>query len=194
MKEIALHILDIAENSVAAGAQTVQITIEEDVMGNRIRMSVRDDGKGMDVEKLACVGDPFTTSRTTRVAGLGIPFLKAAAEECNGGLHVNSTPEDGTLLEAEFQMDHIDRMPLGDLAGTMLSLVVGSPDITWQLYYQVNGKTFHFDSQPIREELGDVPLTEPSILRFVREMLQEGIADVQQAKNREARNAGSKIH
>jgi len=181
VKEIALRILDIVENGLAAGATAIEIAVEEDAAGNRLRVSVSDDGRGMDARKLSAVGDPFVTSRTTRVAGLGIPLLKAAAEACNGRLEVRSAPGQGTALTAEFQRDHIDRMPLGDLAGTVLSLVVANPEIHWRFQYQADGRTFLFDTDPIRRALGDVPLSEPSALRCIREMLQEGIRRVQVA-------------
>lgn len=181
MKEIALHLLDIAENSVLAGAKNVEITLEEDLRGDRIHISIQDDGKGMDQQTLARVEDPFVTSRTTRVAGLGIPFLKAAAEESNGHLHITSAPGEGTRLDVDFERSHIDRMPLGDLPATLLTLVVVFPDTHWLFHYRVNGTAFTFDSEPIKRELGDVPLTEPSILGFLRETLQEGVKSVQQA-------------
>lgn len=186
MKEIALHILDIVENSVAAGAKTVEIIVEEDTADDRLRLCVRDDGKGMDERKLERIADPFVTSRTTRVAGLGIPLLKEAAEACNGCLRVTSAPGAGTCLEAEFQRSHIDRMPLGDLAGTVLTLVVGFPDVHWRFHYRVDGRSFTFDDEPIKRELGDVPLTEPEILRFIREMLEEGVKSVQARADKSA--------
>lgn len=179
MKEIALHILDIVENSLAAGATAIDILVDDDAVCNRLRVSVRDDGRGMDARTLAAIHDPFVTSRTTRVAGLGVPLLKAAAEDCNGGLEVRSTPGQGTILEAELQRDHIDRMPLGDLPGTLLGLVVGRPEVRWCFRYRAGGETFSFDSDPIRQALGDVPLSEPAALRYVRETLQEGIRRVQ---------------
>ena len=179
MKEIALHILDVVENSLAAGATAIEIAVDDDAIGNRLRVSVQDDGRGMDAGKLAGMGDPFVTSRTTRVAGFGISFLKAAAEACNGRLEVHSAPGQGTVLTAEFQRDHIDRMPLGDLAGTLLSLVVASAEIHWRFEYRADGRTFTFDTDPVRKALGDVPLSEPAVLTFIRETLQEGIRDVQ---------------
>jgi anti-sigma regulatory factor (Ser/Thr protein kinase) len=181
LKEIALHILDIAENSIAAGANRVEITVEENLAGNRIHISVQDDGRGIDEQTLAHITDPFMTSRTTRVAGLGIPFFKAAAEACNGGLQIASTSGKGTRLEAEFERDHIDRMPLGDLAGTLLTLVVGFPEAHWLFHYRIDGQAFTFDNEPLKKELGDIPLTEPSILRFIREILKDGISSVQRA-------------
>lgn len=180
MRELALHLLDIAENSVAANASTIEIAVDEDLKTDRLKLAVTDNGKGMDAATVASVVDPFVTSRTTRKVGLGIPLLKEAAELCNGYLKIDSTVGKGTRLECEFQHSHIDRMPLGDVAGTLLTLVIANPHIRWLLHYRVNDATFEFDSLPIVEELGDVPLTEPSILAFVRQMLQDGIADVRQ--------------
>jgi hypothetical protein len=160
---------------VTAGAKKVEITVEEDVSANRLNVCVKDDGNGMSAQTLAHVTDPFVTNRKTRIAGLGIPFLKSAAEDCNGRLRIASESGKGTCLVAEFERDHIDRMPLGDLAGTMLTLVVGFPETRWLFCYRVNGKAFAFDSEPIKRELNGIPLTEPAVLRFLRETLQGGI-------------------
>ncbi len=181
MREIALHLLDIAENSAAAKAGLVEISVEENIADDRLKVAVRDDGKGMDADLLARVTDPFVTSRTTRKVGLGIPLFKAAAEACNGGLSITSAPGQGTCLKAEFQRSHIDCMPLGDLAGTMLTLVVGFPRIHWVFRYRVDDAEFIFDDEPIKAALGEVPLTEPSILTFVKDYLREGVAQVQRA-------------
>jgi len=179
LREIALHLLDIAENSVAANASRVEILVDEDLQNDRLKTVVQDNGNGMDEEILARVTDPFVTSRTTRNVGLGIPLFKAAAEACNGYFTINSKLGQGTRLEAEFQHSHIDRMPLGDLSGTMLHLVIGHPDVHWLFQYQVGDNAFTFDDGPIKEELAGVPLTEPVILTFLREILEEGVARVQ---------------
>ncbi len=181
MREIALHIMDIAENSIAAGATSVEITVDENLSGNRIRVIIQDNGKGMDEQMLGRVADPFVTSRTTRVAGLGIPFFKAAAEACNGSLRLSSRPGQGTRLEADFERDHIDRMPVGDLPGTILALIVGYPEANWVFHYQVDGERFRFDDRALKEELAGIPLSEPSVLRFIRETLQAGVAGVRGA-------------
>jgi len=180
VREIALHLLDIAENSVRAGAETVRITVEEDLANDRLIASVEDNGSGMDAETLARIADPFVTTRTTRRVGLGIPLLKAAAETCDGGLTIESKPDEGTRLTVDFQRSHIDRMPLGDLAGTMLSLVIGFPDVHWVLTYRVDDETFIFDDEPIKRELDDISLTEPSVLSFMRGVLEEGIDSIRQ--------------
>jgi hypothetical protein len=179
MRELSLHLLDIAENSVAAGARTVTITVREDLAGDRLALSIQDDGKGMDAATVARVTDPFVTSRTTRKVGLGLPLLKEAAEMCNGFLRISSTLGVGTLVEVEFQHSHIDRMPLGDLAGTLLTLLISAPAVHWIFVYQVNDQSFVLDDAPIKAELADVPLSEPSILSFLREEIVSGIACLQ---------------
>jgi anti-sigma regulatory factor (Ser/Thr protein kinase) len=186
LREIALHLLDIAQNSVAAGASRIEMRVEEDLVEDHLMLVVQDNGKGMDEQLLRRVTDPFVTSRTTRKVGLGLPLLKAAAEACQGHFQISSTPGQGTRLEVEFQRSHIDRMPLGDLAGTWLTLIVGFPQIHWLFRYRARvqagqvDEDFTFDNEPIKQELGDMPLTEPSILAFIRELLQEGVGRVQQ--------------
>jgi len=184
MREIALHLLDIAENSVSAQATAVSLTVVEDLAQDRLTACVADNGRGMDAGLVKRVTDPFTTSRTTRKVGLGIPLLKFAAESCNGGLEIDSAPGEGTRLEVSFQHSHIDRMPLGDLATTMLTLVVAYPQIDWELHYEVKtgegSQVFFFESRPIREVMGDIPLTEPDVLAYIREQLEQGIRALQQ--------------
>jgi hypothetical protein len=189
MREIALHLLDIAENSVAANAKNITLIVCEDLNADRLTTSVIDDGKGMSDEMTASVVDPFITSRTTRKVGLGIPLFKTAAEACNGKLVINSKIGKGTRLDVEFQHSHIDRMPLGDLSSTMLTLFVAYPEIHWLFEYKAipsNGKPeekFVFDTQPVMAELGDMPLTEPAVLTFIREYIESGVACVQAACN-----------
>lgn len=179
MRELALHLLDIAENSVSAGAKNITIEVIEDTRQDRLKMSVIDDGCGMDADTIAKITDPFVTSRTTRKVGLGIPLLKAAAEACNGFLHIQSKPNLGTRVDVEFQHSHIDRMPLGDLAGTFLGLLIGSTEIHWTFRYQVDDQQFEFDDTPIKQELESIPLSEPEVLKFLRNMLETGIREVQ---------------
>ncbi len=180
MRELALHLLDIAENSVSANARNIRIVVAENTTANRMHLAIIDDGKGMDAEMVARVTDPFVTSRTTRKVGLGLPLLKAAAEACNGFLQVESQVGKGTTITVEFQLDHIDRMPLGNLTSTMLTLIIGSPEVHWVLDCQVDDRTFTFDDAPIKQELGDViPLSEPAVLAFIRDELETGIASLQ---------------
>ena len=175
MRELSLHILDIAENSIAANAKDIEISIFEDTINDTIKIKIQDNGKGIDKEMLEIISDPFTTSRTTRKVGLGIPLLKAAAEEVNGSFKIDSLRNHGTALEVSLQRSHIDRMPLGDLPGTFLTLLVSNPDIHWIFMYMIDNENFLFDSAPIKKVLGDVSFTEPQILAHIREHIEQGI-------------------
>lgn len=175
MRELALHILDIAENSVSAKADTIKINLSENTQSDKLSFAITDNGIGMDEEMVNSVIDPFVTSRTTRKVGMGIPLLKAAAEGCNGGLTVTSTRGKGTKISCWFQRSHIDRMPLGDIINTLLVLVVGYPNVHWIFRYEFNDEMFEFDDEYFKNELGDLPLSEPGIIRFLREHLSDGI-------------------
>ena len=179
MRELSLHLLDIAENSVAAGARMIRINVREDLAADRLVLTVQDNGKGMDAATVARVTDPFVTSRTTRKVGLGLPLLKEAAELCGGYLRITSEVGQGTLVEVEFQHSNIDRMPLGDLACTFLTLLISSPEVNWVFQYQVNQQIFFFDDVPIKQELQGVAMTEPVILGFLHDLLINGVASVQ---------------
>lgn len=170
--------LDIAENSIAAEAKCIKILVNEDSNSDLLQMIVEDDGRGMSAEMVARVIDPFTTTRTTRKVGLGIPLLKAAAEACNGSLRIESQLGKGTELFVQFQRSHIDRMPLGDLITTVLNLVVTNPQIHWIFQYEYNGNVFTFDDVLVKNEIRDLPLTEPGILNCIKEILKSGIMEI----------------
>ena len=178
MKELSLHLLDVAENSISAGAQRIRIVVSEDTELDLLQMSVEDDGRGMSSEMVKQVTDPFVTSRTTRKVGLGIPLLKFAAESCNGHFKISSEQGKGTKLFVEFQRSHIDRMPMGDLTTTILHLIIANPHINWVFEYSYNGSLAVFDDTLIKEELGDIPMTEPDILNCLKEMIESMILEV----------------
>jgi len=179
LRELTLHLLDIAANSVSALSQNIHIEVVEDTINDRLFMSVKDDGKGMDAEMVKKVIDPFVTSRTTRKVGLGIPLLKAAAESCNGWFKIESEPGKGTLVEVEFQRSHIDRMPLGDLPSTILTMIIATPEVHWTFRYRVNQEEFFFDDEPLKQELEGVPLSDPMVISFLRDYITEGIQSIQ---------------
>ena len=70
MRDLSLHILDLAQNSVRANASLVEIEVLADEAG-MLRIIIRDDGCGMSEELLSRVLSPFSTTRTTRKVGLG---------------------------------------------------------------------------------------------------------------------------
>ena len=134
VRELALHVLDILQNTVEAGATRVTLTIHEDVPADRLTITVADNGRGMDAATVARVTNPFYTTRTTRHVGLGLPLYAMAAEQAGGRLHITSEPGIGTTVRAEFQLSHPDRQPLGDMAGTLLAFLLSerTPELRYE--------------------------------------------------------------
>ena len=173
MKELSLNILDIAENSVSAGATRVAVTVEE--RDGWRTLTVEDDGRGMDKEFLARVTDPFTTTRTTRPVGMGLPLLKLAAEQAGGTLTVESRPasehpdDHGTAVKASFVIDHVDCEPLGDLAETIVTRLQGHGNMSWRFVRRTTLGEKCVDTDEMRAMLGDeVPISSPEVLAWVR--------------------------
>ena len=177
MKELSLNILDIAKNSVKAGADTVEIRLTE--TEECLSIAVKDNGCGMTPEFLASVADPFTTTRTTRKVGLGIPLFKLASEQTGGEFTVTSRdqashPNDhGTETCATFMKNHLDFTPLGDVVSSIVTLIQADPEIRW-IYSHIkpNGRVF-MDTNDLKEALGDVPLNVPEVITWIGEYLHE---------------------
>ena len=179
MKELSLNILDIAQNSVKAGAKNIEISLNEE--SNRLTFRIKDDGCGMSADFLAKVLDPFTTTRTTRKVGLGLPLLKMAAEATGGTLEISSRDAEtyadhGTEVTAVFVTDHIDCPPLGDIVSTVLMLLQNAPFEPRYVYtHSREDRVFSLDTDDIHAQLGpDIPLSEPAVLEFIESYLREG--------------------
>lgn len=173
MKELSLNILDIAMNSVKAGASKIDITIEE--CADIRTLTIRDNGCGMAEDFLEKVTDPFTTTRTTRKVGMGIPLLKLAAEQANGNLSICSSRGEnhGTTVCATFQISHLDCVPVGDFASTVTTLIQGSPDIDFVFLYRTESGQKYISTAEMREILGDVPLNTPDVLVWISDSLND---------------------
>lgn len=179
MKELSLHILDIAKNSVKAKAGLITITVNEDEEKNRLIIEILDNGCGMSKEFLKTVKDPFSTTRTTRKVGMGISLFEAAAQQCGGGLEISSELGKGTKVIAHFELNSIDRAPLGDMAGTMTTLISGSPEIDFVYKHIKNGKEFVMNTADIKAVLGDVPLDLPEVVMWIDGYIREGLSEIQ---------------
>lgn len=177
MTEIALNVLDVAENSTRAQAKlvTIQVLIRTD--NDTLTIVIADDGCGMTPEQVAHVEDPFFTTRTTRKVGLGVPFFKMAAENTGGSFHIDSKVGVGTTVTAVFGLSHIDRMPLGDINGIMHTLITFHPDIDFLYTYGYNERSFTLDTREMRELLGDIPLNTPEVSSYIAEFLEENKAE-----------------
>ncbi len=147
MEDLSLHILDIAENSIAAEATRIEIRIEEDQEKDLLTVEIKDDGKGMDKQMLSKALDPFFTTRTTRRVGLGLPLLAQASRESGGAFEVDSRPNQGTIVRATFQYNHPDRKPIGDIHQTIQTLLLGHPEIDLLFEHAKDGTTYHFDTR-----------------------------------------------
>ena len=175
MPEISLNILDVAQNSVSAGSLVTEIVIGVDVAAGTLEVAIGDNGCGMLPEQAERVADPFFTTRTTRKVGLGVPFLKMAAEFAGGSFRMESQPGVGTRTRAVFGLTHIDRMPVGDIAATMVSLIGSNPDLDFVLRYRVDDNGFVMDTGEMRRILDGVPLCEPEVLGFISQYIDENI-------------------
>lgn len=175
MEDLSLHILDIVENSIAAGANRVEIRVIEDTRKDILSVEIRDNGKGMSEEVLENAVDPFYTTRTTRRIGLGLSLLSQSAKEAEGDMTIKSKEDEGTTIYAYFKHSHIDRKPLGNIVDTLCVLIAGNPDIDFLYEHRLNNRVYSIDTKDIREELGDVPLSSPDVLEAIRKDIRNGL-------------------
>lgn len=178
MPEISLNILDVAENSVRAGADLIRITVSVKPEDDTLTVVIADDGCGMTKEQERQVTDPFYTTRTTRRVGLGVPFFKQAAEGTGGSFRIESEKGKGTTVTAVFGLSHIDRMPLGDISSTIHTLIVFNEKIDFVYTYGYDGRSFTLDTREMRTILGtDVSFAGPEVSSFIREYLETNKAE-----------------
>lgn len=176
MRELSLNILDIAQNSVKANAGKIFISIS--ARNGLLKISVKDNGSGMTPEFLKNVEDPFTTTRTTRKVGLGIPLFKMAAKSAGGDFKIDSKPNEGTQVTATFKIDHIDRMPLGNVGETLASLILTNPEKDFYLDYEVENRKYEFNTPDLKEFLENVPIESPEIIAYIKDTINENIKEV----------------
>lgn len=173
MRELSLNILDIAQNSIVAGASLTEIIVEENTTEKTLLIGIYDNGKGMTEEQVRNVQDPFFTTRTTRKVGMGIPLFKMAAEQTGGSFSIKSHPGVGTRVEARFKTDSIDFTPLGDMSSTIATIVCMNEDKDFIYTRVVDDAEFKFSSADIKTVLDGVPLSEPSVMSWVEGYISE---------------------
>ncbi len=178
MKDLSMHIMDIAQNSISAEADLIEISITENTVTDCYRIEISDNGKGMTADFLAKVTDPYVTSRTTRKVGLGLPLLKQNAERSGGSMKILSQPGKGTAVTADFGLKNIDRPPLGDIAGTIVLLAAANLKIRF-IYRHITEKgEYRFDTKEANEMLEEMPISEPGVIRFLKEMIKENLQEI----------------
>lgn len=174
MRELSLNVMDVAQNSITAGASLIEIRVEEDRQKGELVIFIIDNGKGMSEEQVQRVIDPFYTTRTTRKVGLGVPLFKMEAEMTGGDFSIQSQLGKGTTVRARFVTSHVDMIPLGNINDTILLLVSCNPDRDFRFVHRIDEKELELDTRQLREVLGeDVPLNDPDVVQWIRGYLQE---------------------
>ena len=179
MNDLSLHILDISENSIEAGAKNIEIIITEDAKNDLLTLEINDDGKGIKEEMIEQVSNPFTTSRKTRNIGLGIPLFKEAAESSGGKFSIDSKEGTGTRVKAEFRYSHVDRKPLGNMPETLIAIILRAENTDIAYCHRKNGKDFEFRTKDLKDDLKIKSLNEPGLLKNLKEILNHKISELQ---------------
>jgi len=178
LRELSLHIIDVAENGIAAGADLITIKISERDKDNLMEVAIADNGRGIPQDLLKKVVDPFFTTRTTRRIGLGLSLFKEAAKRCDGEFHIKSKEGKGTEVFASFRLDHIDLAPLGDMAGSIGCLIMGNPGADFLYAHEINGESFSIDTRGIRKELDGVPINNPEVIRWIINTINDSLKEL----------------
>ncbi len=174
MEDLSLHILDIAENAISAGAKRIVISINENQKYDRLTIRITDNGKGMSKSALKKAVDPFFTTKQKKT-GLGLALLAQAAQMSDGELRIESRPGKGTTVEAKFRYSHIDRQPLTKMAETILGLVIGHPEIDFRYHHRRNGRAFVFNSGRVKKDFDHGAQSTPEVIRTIRTILAQGL-------------------
>lgn len=174
MRELSLNVMDIAQNSISAGAKLIEIDVCEEPRADRLTIRISDDGAGMTAEQAACVTDPFFTTRTTRKIGMGVPLFKMEAEMTGGSFGVASQKGVGTTITAAFVPSHVDMIPLGDINSTVLLLITCNEDRDFVFHHRMDSREFTLDTRELRAVLGnEVRLNSPEVIQWIKNCLSE---------------------
>ncbi|MGC9345094.1 MAG: ATP-binding protein, partial [Bacteroidales bacterium] len=170
--------LDIIQNSIRAGAHNIRLEIVESDQSDSLVIKIVDNGSGMDKETLAIVDDPYTTSRTTRKIGMGIPLLKYHAELTGGSLKIASKKGKGTEVVAEFRKDHIDRQPMGDICGVIKILLMAEKNIDFEYYHATDRGNYEFKSQDAKSILEIEDFSDFKLAKEIYNLLKENLLEI----------------
>ncbi|TYB89337.1 MAG: ATP-binding protein [Kosmotoga sp.] len=179
MPELSMHIMDIIENGISAGAYHIDLFIEEYIKKNLLKITIIDNGKGMDVHTIEKALEAAYSTKEGKGWGFGIPLFKQTAEQCNGYFDITSKEKMFTKVVAEMELSNIDRPPFGDLVGTIVSIVTGHPDIDLYMVVRKEDNKYEFDTRIIREVIGDINLATPSVLEYIRKDIEKGLEEIE---------------
>ena len=177
MREFSLHILDLVENSIRAGASIVAIAITEDTRGDRLDISVEDNGKGLEVGPERVV-DPFYTTKGGKSTGFGLSLFRTAVEQSGGGLTITASSLGGLAVCATMQLSHIDRAPVGNLTSTVSGIICANPHLDLRCRYRVNGREYNLRSLDMIEHACSQGGAGPALSRSVSEQMKKGLREI----------------
>lgn len=178
MNDLSMHIIDIIQNSVSAGATRVDLTVDENVEADRLTIEIADNGRGMTAGQVSRLEDPLFTTRTTRKVGMGIPLLIQSARQSGGDVAIVSEPGAGTTVTATFGYSNIDRPPLGDAVNAFMLMVYSNPGMDFSLLYRYNGKEYLFDTSDVREIFGDGAMGSIPVVKNLERMVKDNVAEI----------------
>jgi hypothetical protein len=156
MRELSLHVLDLIENAVRAGAGIVAVAVEEDREWDLLRLIVEDDGPGLSIHESQAT-DPFCSTKAAKACrgaavrgrediGLGLSLLRFRCEQAGGELSLGRSLLGGLAVQATFRFSHVDRSPLGDLASTLSGVVATNPGIELRLRLRCDTQEWRLSS------------------------------------------------
>ncbi|MBN2398898.1 MAG: sensor histidine kinase [Candidatus Aminicenantes bacterium] len=178
VEDICFHLTDLVQNSIAAGSTDIHLEILESEKQNILVVEISDNGRGMDMETLKKVQDPFFTTKSFKKVGLGIPLFKATAQACHGDFAIRSDMNRGTEVKASMQRSHPDCPPLGNLPETVLGLLVSLDAINLQFSYRCDRGDFSISSSAIRRQIGTLHFSHPEVYNFLREYIRSGLGQI----------------
>lgn len=168
---------DTAQNSIEAGASLIEVEIRE--ASDEVRVTIQDNGKGMEPALMARVWDPFYTEpgkHALRRVGLGLPLVRQMAEATGGHVELESRVGVGTKLTYVFDPRHVDMPPMGDIPGTVLTLFNYDGAFELVFRHQRGEQSYTVRRQELQEALGD--LTEVGNMVLARTYLAEQEQDL----------------
>jgi anti-sigma regulatory factor (Ser/Thr protein kinase) len=152
LRELSLHILDLIENAVTAGASRIAVEITQETEWNLMRIMVEDDGPGLSVSAETAM-DPFYTTKKGKKTGLGLSLFRFRIEQAGGELTLDRSSLGGLMVRATMSLVHVDRNPLGDLASTISSVMAANPRLELSLRIRINGRERVIDSSEVTRQL-----------------------------------------
>jgi Histidine kinase-, DNA gyrase B-, and HSP90-like ATPase len=173
MRDLSMHVLDITMNSIRANAKNIEIIVNEQIIADYLELIITDDGEGMSADEIKQVLSPFYTTRTTREVGLGLALLAQNVELTGGELSIDSLEGEGTTVYAKFVYSHIDRIPIGNLAETIVSLIIMEPAIDFLYRYTQENKIYVLDTKEIKRLIEEVPINHPKVIEWIKEDLKQ---------------------